>query len=73
MERRQIIAGIIAATTGTALASTPPTCPWPGCQKKGKIEDGDLLVQWYKGGKVVNVHAFHIIEKHMAPPKWSKN
>ena len=73
MKRRHIIASIIAmfASKGTMYEKNiePIPCPWPGCRKKGKILNGDTMVDWYKDGKILSIHAFHIFLEY--GPKWT--
>ena len=72
MKRRHLMALILTLFTGRTITvksveSIP--CPWPGCRKKGKILDGDIMTSWYKNGKVLTIHAFHILEEY--GPKWT--
>lgn len=64
MNRREAMLGMLALGTSKVEGAGPVKCPWPGC-RKGFITDGDLLVFWQIKGKPVQVHGFHIIEKHM--------
>jgi len=67
MKRRHLIASIIALFAGQTLAeerAKPISCPWPGCRKKGRIVDGDIMAEYYRGGKILKIHAFHILEAY---------
>ena len=72
MKRRHLIASIVALFTGRTIIAKPVEpipCPWPGCRKKGKIVDGDIMAEYYRGGKILKIHAFHILEEY--GPKWT--
>lgn len=72
MRRRELIAAAIgsAALGMNGQPEVGTKCPYHGCEEK--FGEGELLCDWMHEGKVLKVHARHILDKHLRKPNFAK-